>query len=123
MKGRLVEGLKGLLAVIAFVENQRDMFTALGELAVMGGQILGNGAKLDRIGDIARIDLMKQRDMEVGRDQQAEADLAQVPPFLFVVTALGQLGRIAGIQVTEEVGPVMDESAQVQLETLLQPAG
>ena len=69
MKRRVLQGRKGLFTVVAFVEHQGNVIAGFGELAVMGGDLFGDGAELGAVVDIADVDLMKQRNMELGADQ------------------------------------------------------
>ena len=61
--------------------------------------------------------------MEIGADQQAEADLAQIAALLFIMPALGKFGRGAGIDVGEEIGAVVDQGAEIQLKPLDEALG
>ena len=72
---------------------------------------------------LPRIDLVEERDVEIGADQHPQADLAQVAAVLLVVAAGGQLGRGAGIDEGEEVGAVIDQRAQGQAQLLDEPPG
>ena len=102
-------------------KTSRDVLAGLGQFPVVGGQFLGDRAELDTVGHVAGVDPMQQRDVEVGADQQAEADLAEIATLLLIVAALRQLGRCAGVDVSEEVGAVVDQGAQVELQALDQP--
>src|ERR1700728_3187633 len=64
----------GSLLLPFFIEDQGDVRARLSQLAVMGGQLCGDRAELDTVVDIARVDLMKQGNMEIGADQQTEPD-------------------------------------------------
>ena len=67
--------------------------------------------------------MVEERDVEIGADQHAQADLAQVAPVLLVVAAGGQLGRGAGVDEGEEIGAVIDQGAQGQAQLLDEPLG
>ena len=123
VKGGVLQRLKGLLAVVALVEDQGDVIAGLGQLPVMGGEFLGDGAELGAVVDIAGVNLVKQGDVEIGADQQAEADLAQVAALLLVVPALRQFGGGAGIDVGEEIGAVVDQGAEIELKPLDEALG
>src|SRR4029077_13066403 len=123
MKGGLIQGLERFGAIVAFVEDQGDVITRLDQVAVVGGQVLGDGTELNAVVDIAGIDAVKQRDVKIGAHQQTQIDLPQVATLLFVMAALGQLGRGAGVDVGEEVGAVVDQSAEIELKTLDEPLG
>ena len=62
--------------IVAFVENQGDMLALLGQLTVTLSQFLGDRLEDGAVIDIARIDLVEQRDMKIGAHQQAEVHLA-----------------------------------------------
>jgi len=87
----------------------------LSQLAVTRGQFLGNGLEGRGVGLVAGIDVMEERDMEIGAHQHAQADLAQVAPVLLVMAAGGQVGRRAGVDEGEEVGAIVDQGAQGQV--------
>src|SRR5260370_15973712 len=111
MKGCLGQSLERFGAVVAFVEDQRDVITGLGQIPVVGGQVFGDGTKLDTVVDIAGVNAVKQRDVKIGAHQQTQIDLSQVASLLFVMATLGQLGRGAGGDVGEEVGAVVNQGA------------
>ena len=98
-----MQGLKGFLAIVALVEDQSDVIAGFGQLPVMGGEFPGDGAELGAVVDIAGVNLVEQRDVEIGADQQAEADLTQIAALLFIMPALGMFGRGAGVDVGEEL--------------------
>src|SRR2546422_1764098 len=121
MKGGLGQGLERFGAVVPLVEDQSDVITGLGQIAVVGSQVFGDRTELDAVVDVAGVDAVKQRDMKIGAHQQAQIDLPQVTALLFVMTALGQLGRGAGVDVGEEVGTVVNQSAEIELKSLDEP--
>src|SRR5260221_5543367 len=123
MKGRVGQGLERFGAVVAFVEDQRDVITGLDQIPVVGGQVFGDGTKLDAVVDIAGVDAVKQRDVKIGAHQQAQIDLPQVTSLLFVMATLGQLGRGAGVDIGEEVGAVVNQGAEIELKSLDEPFG
>ncbi len=61
--------------------------------------------------------------MKVGADQKAQADLAQVAAFLFVMAAGGQGRWVGGVDVAEEVSAIIDQGAQVDLQVLNEAFG
>jgi hypothetical protein len=75
----------------------------------MGREFFGDGAELGAVVDIAGVDLVEQGDVKIGADQQTEADLAQIAALLLVMPALRKFGRGTGIDVSEEVGAVVDQ--------------
>src|SRR6516164_1149594 len=123
MKGGLGQGLERFGAVVAFIEDQRDVLTGSDQIPVGSGPIFGDGAELDAVVDIASVDAVKQWDVKIGAHQQAQVDLPQVAPLLLVMAALGQWGRGAGMDVGEEVGAVVNQGAEIQLKSLDEPLG
>ena len=123
MKRRVLQGVKCLFTVVALVENQGNVIAGFGELAVMGGELFGDGAELGAVIDIAGIDLMKQRNVELGADQQAQADLAQIAALLLIVSALREFSRGAGIDVGEEISAVIDQGTEIELKVLDETLG
>src|ERR1039458_9210907 len=102
MKGSVLQRLKGFLAIVALVKDQGDVIAGVGQLPVMGREFLGDGAELGAVVDIAGVDLVEQRDVEIGADQQTQADLTQIAALLLIVPALGKFGSGTGIDVGEE---------------------
>lgn len=121
MKRSLGQGLERFGAVVPLVEDQRDVITGLGQIAVVGGQVLGDRTELDAVVDVAGIDAVKQWDVKIGAHQQSEIDLPQIGSLLFVMASLGQLGRGAGVDVGEEVGAVINQGAEIELKSLDEP--
>ena len=113
MKRSVLQRLEGLLAVVAFVKHQGDVIAGFGQLPVMGRELLGDGVELGAVVDIAGVDLVEQRDVEIGADQQAKADLAQIAALLLIMPTLGEFGRGAGVDVGEEVGAVVNQGAEI----------
>jgi hypothetical protein len=97
MKGSVLQRFKGLLTIVALVKDQGDVIAGFGRLPVMGREFLGYGAELGGVVDIAGVNLVEQRDVEIGADQQAEADLAQIAALLLIMPALRKFSRRAGI--------------------------
>ena len=110
--------LEGFLAVVPLVEDHGDVIAGLGQLPVMRGEFLDDRAELGAVVDIAGVNLMKQGDVEIGADQQAQADLAQIAALLFVMAPLRQFGGRAGVDVGEEVGAIVDQGAEIELKPL-----
>src|SRR5712692_9615635 len=89
----------------------------------MKGRV-GQGLEcFDAVVDIAGVDAVKQRDVKIGAHQQAQIDLPQVAALLFVMAALRQLGRGAGVDIGEEVGAVVNQGAEIELKSLDEPLG
>ena len=118
MKGGTLPHVEASLTVVPLVEDHRNVLAGLGQLSVLGGEFLGDGAELGAVVDIAGVDLMKQGDVEIGADQQAQANLAQVAAFLFVMPSLRQFGGRAGVDVGEEIGAIVDQGAEIELKPL-----
>jgi hypothetical protein len=123
MKGSVLQRLKGLLAIVALVKDQGDVIAGFGQLPVMGREFFGDGAELGAVVDIAGVNLVEQGDVEIGADQQAETDLAQIAALLLIMPALRQFGRGADIDVGEEIGAVVDQGAEIQLKPLDEALG
>ena len=60
------------------------------------GQLAGGR----RVGTVARVDVMEQRQLEAAAGQQSEPDLAQVVPLLLVVASFGD--RVAAVRRRDE---------------------
>src|ERR1022692_2659796 len=93
MKRSVLQRIKGLLAIVALVKDQGDVIAGFGQLPVMSREFLSDGAALVAVVDIAGVNLVEQGDVEIGADQQAEADLAQIAALLLIVPALRKFGR------------------------------
>ena len=81
----------------------------------------GNRREDRAVVDIAGVELVEQRHVEVGTDQHPQTHLTKIVPFLLVVALLGEFGGGAGVDVREEVGPVVGERAERELELLDEP--
>src|SRR5437867_3074481 len=95
----------------------------LGQLAITGRQLLRDGFELGGIVDLTAIDLVKERDMKVGADQQTQTDLAQIGALLLVVAAGRQLSGVARVDVRKEIGAIVDQGAQGELKALDESLG
>ena len=60
------------------------------------GQLADHVPELGDVGPVARVGVADQGDAAVDRDDQAEADYAQVGPFLLGVAPLGDRGAVVG---------------------------
>ncbi len=106
-----------LPGVVALVEDQRDALGGAGDLAAAPGEVGGEALEQGRVGAVAGIGAMQQRQAEVGRDEQRDAYDAQRLAALLAVAALGQRGALVeGVNVGEEVGGVEQHLAQVDAE-------
>ncbi len=68
----------------------------------MSRKFPGDGAELGTVVDTTGVNLVKQRDVEIGADQQAKTDLAQITALLLIMPALRKFGGSAGIDVGEK---------------------
>ena len=123
MKTRVPQGLKGLVGVVSLIEDQGDVLAALRQLTVTLAQFLTNGLELGSIVEVACIDLVKERDMKIGADQHPQINLPQVGTLLFVMPPRRQGGWVGGVDIGEEIGAIVDQGAQRQLEALDQALG
>jgi hypothetical protein len=78
------------------------VIAGFGQLPVMGGEFLGDGLELRAVVDIASVNLVEQRDVKIGADQQAEADLTQIAALLLIMPALREFGGGASVDIGEE---------------------
>jgi hypothetical protein len=105
------------LGVLPGVEDDGQRVGLAAEGAVAAGQLVEDGAELGDVGLVARVGVGGQRDAAVAGDDQAEADQAQVEPFLLGLAPLGQRGaRVGGVDERGEVGHVQREGGDVQAE-------
>lgn len=83
---------------------------------VTTNQLVDDGAELGCVGDIAAIDHVQERDIEVGGGHHAETDLAKIVAFLLVVAALrdGTVGK--GVDVSVEIGGIIEQAVEIELE-------
>ena len=112
VKGTTSQGVKGLGRVVALVEDEGDVLAAPGQLAITLGQLLRDALKGGGIGEVARIDQMKERHVKVRADQHPQADLAQVAAVLLVVAAGRQAPGRARVDKSKEVGAIIHQQAQ-----------
>ena len=117
MVGRTVQGLNVFLRIVPFVENQRNALTFLLEHLVAGHEIVQNLAEGDRVVLVPFVSLGKQRNVKIPRHQQGQADNAKVCPFGFGVSSLSQLGPVVGGKKRVEVGSVIKEGAQINVQS------
>ena len=112
---RPIQRAEGLLGVVPLVEDQGQLLAGPGQLLVAPSQFLGDLLEDGGVGNIARVDLVEQGDMEVGADQHPQVDLAPVAAFLFVVPPGGQGGRFGGVDILPgEVGSGPPETGSQQ---------
>jgi hypothetical protein len=62
VKGRVIESCERFGGIVPLIENQGDVLTALGQLAVALAKFLSDGLEDGRIGEIARIDLVEDEE-------------------------------------------------------------
>src|SRR5208283_144978 len=123
VKGGILPRLEAFQTVVPLVEDHSDVLAGLGQLPVLRGEFRGDGLELGAVVDIAGVNLMKQGNVEIGADQQAQTDLAEVAALLFVVASLRELGGSAGVDVGEEIGAVVDQGVEIELESLDEALG
>ena len=117
MERRVPDRFQILLRVVALVEDERDMLGSSGDLAAALGQARGEAAEGGGVGAIAGIGPVQQRQAEIGRHEQGQADDAQGLAAFLAVTALGELGALVeGVDVGEEIGGVEEHLPEVDVE-------
>ena len=102
--------------MIALVVDEGHVVTVRGQRLIAINEVLGHALKLLAVRPIARIDRMKQRNVEIGRDQERQPDCFQVVLVLFLVAALGQLGGRLDINPGVKVGGIIDHRREVHVE-------
>ena len=88
--GTSVDGSEVIQGVIPLIEDQGDVFDLRGQDVMALDQFLGQARKRRAIGLVARVGVVAQRDVKVGRHQQRQSDDPQGGTTLLAVTALGQ---------------------------------
>ncbi len=121
MVWRSVQGPDVLFGVVPFIENQGDTPTLLLEHLVAGNQIVQDPAESDGVVLVSFIDLGEQRDMKIPRNQKRQANDAKIGAFGLGVSPLGQLGGIVRGKESVEVGGVVKERSQINVEGFDQP--
>jgi hypothetical protein len=116
MVGGTVQDLNVFLRIVPFVENQRNALTFFFEHLVAGNEIIQNLAEGDRVVLIPLVSLGKQRNVKIPRNQQGQADNAKICPFGFGVSSLSQLGPVVRGKKRIEVGSVVKESTQIDVQ-------
>lgn len=117
MVGRSVQGADVLFGVVPFIENQGNTPTLLLEHLVAGNQIVQNPAESDGVVLVSFIDLGEQRDMKIPRNQKRQANDAKIGAFGLGMAPLGQLGGIVRGKEGVEVGGVVKERSQINVES------
>jgi len=113
----LVDGGEVLLGVVALVENQSDVACPMPQFAAAPGEIGRDKAKGFRVMLVASVDMMEQRDVPVGGDEQGETEQAQIGASLFAVSSLRKGGaEIEAIDEGEEIGRIEEQVAQIEAE-------
>ena len=107
--------LEVVFRVVALVEDQGDVFGTAVDLAVACDERVGQAGESGGIGLVSRVGMMQQRQVEVGGDEESEAD---DPQRLFLaVAALGQRAALVeGVDEGEEVGGVEQDAPEVDVE-------
>jgi hypothetical protein len=89
-QARVGEFGEARFGVLPGVEDDGQRAGRPAEGGVAAGQLIDHGGELRDAGLVAGIGVGGQWDAAVAGDHQAEADQAQVEPFLFGLAALGQ---------------------------------
>jgi hypothetical protein len=115
--GAGLNGLEILGGAVPLVEDQRDRFDLPGDPLMAIDQLGGQSGESRPIGRVAGVGVTAQRDVEVGRHQQGQADDPQGgAPSL----ALAPLSECAAVVETvdegEEIGGVEEDLSNVDLE-------
>lgn len=105
--------------IVAFIEDEGDVLGFLGDLTAPGNQFGSETGESGGIGLIAWIGTMQERHMEIGGNEQCQANNAQTLALLLALAPLGKgASFIEGIDVGEEVGGIEEYLSQVDLELL-----
>jgi len=124
VKGAVPDLLQVFLGVVAFVENQSDVVSPVGQRTAAFEQFLGDAVEGYGVVLIPRIGVMKQGNLAIGGNQEGQAQNPKVISSLFAVTSLRQLGTgIETVQEGEKVGGVKEQAMQIQTETRNRGAG
>ena len=111
----LLDGLQIVLGVVALVEDESDVASAVGEKLTALGQLVGDTAEGDGIVLVTGIGVVEERHVTIGGDEQREPEDAQIGAPLLAVPALGQLrAGVEAVDKSEEVGGVEQQAVQVQ---------
>lgn len=88
MKGAVPDPLQVFLRIVAFVKNQGNVASPLGQRTATFQQLLGDALEGHRVVLIPRVGVMKQGNFAIGSNQQGQAQNPQVVPPLFAMTSL-----------------------------------
>src|SRR5438270_11223002 len=114
----LVHKLKILFGVVPLVEDQGDLANLLRERTAAFKQVLSHTVEAHRIVLIARVGVMKQRDLTLGGDHHGQSQEAKMVAPRFTMAALWQLcPQVETVQEDEELGGVKEQAAEIQAET------
>src|SRR3972149_5275328 len=94
------------------------MLAVFGELAIAADKVFNNASKHGGIVLVARVEMGKQRHMEIGADQKGEAEDTKVHAFAFGVAPLGQFGFSLSVDKGFEVGRIKQQGPQIDPEVL-----
>ena len=113
-----------VVTVVAFVVNQGDALDRPGEHPVAGDQGFRHGRKFGGVVPVSRINMMKQREMEVLGDQQGQTDNPQVRPLLLALAPLGERrSLVEGVDEGEKISRVVEQARQIHLKPVDQRPG
>jgi len=94
------------------------MLAFFGELAITADQGFGHASKHGGIVLVARVEMGKQRHMEIRADQKGEAEDTKVHALAFGVAPLGQFGLGLGVDKGFEIGGIKQQGSQIDPEVL-----
>ena len=110
------EGQIGL-GIIALVEDERDGLARGADRPAAGGELAAEAAEQGRVGLVAGVGAVEERQVEVAGGEQGHAHDPQRGAALLAMAALGQAGLVVeGVEEGEEIGGVEEHLAQVDLE-------
>src|SRR3989337_3533839 len=99
------------------------MLTVFGELTITADKGFGHASEHGGIVLVARVEMGKQRHMEIRADQKGEAEDTKVHALAFGVAPLGQFGLGLGVDKGFEIGGIKQQGSQIDPEVLDQSLG
>ena len=121
---RRIDGPLVVEAIVPFVVDQRDAVHLLSEQAIAFEQPVGDGREGRGIMGVAGVDVVEQRNMEIPRHEQGQADQAQVAALLLALAALGQRrGVVEAVDEGGKIRCVVEQATQIDLEVLDEGGG
>jgi len=94
------------------------VLAVFGELTITADKGFGHTFEHGGIVLVARVEMGKQRHMEIGADQKGEAEDTKVHAFAFGVAPLGQFGLGLGVDKGFEIGGIKQQGTQIDPEML-----